>query len=262
MDVPLPSCNAEFNDWYYYTNYYFFLLLDGALNQIIPRFHSIFLEPGHLGTAVVLLLSTQLGKWKKWYNVVLLVALFVSFSLAAYGLLTIIIFLHLWIKRKKILLRVAASLLLIAAVIGGSFLYNGGDNMLNTLIFMRLEVNDTGDDFKGNNRVSSTFETEYESYMQSSDIFFGRKVDNSIMGGNAGYRVYIYTYGIVGLVLCYLFYIIAMHRAPDTRAFISMLILSLVNFWIRAYPLWFGFFVPYYLFAYLPSQHHLTTDAK
>jgi len=248
----LPSRNAEFADWYYYSNYYFFLVSDGVLNEIIPRFHSVFLEPGHMGTAIVLLLATQLGKWRKWYNVILIVSLLVSFSLAAYCLLTIVIFLHMWIQRKKILLKIVAMILFIAAVIGGSFIYRGGDNMLNQLIVMRLQMNETGDDIEGNNRVSSNFDAEFNSYMQSSDIFFGRKMENG--GGNAGYKVFIYQNGLVGFFLCYLFYFVAMYKGPDKRAFIAMMVLSLANFWIRAYPFWFGFFIPYYLFAHLPRQ--------
>ena len=251
MGFHLPSRNAEFNDWYYYTNYYFFLVSDGVLNEIIPRFHSVFLEPGHMGTAIVLLLATQMGKWKKWYNIILIVALLVSFSLAAYGLLTILVFLHMWIQRKKIFLKVVAMVLFIAAVVGGSFVYNGGDNMLNQLIVMRLEVSDSGDDIEGNNRVSSEFEAEFNSFMQSSDILWGRKMENTGRGGNAGYRVYIYSYGLIGFFLCYLFYFVSMYKAPDKRAFIAMMVLSLANFWVRAYPLWYGFFIPYYLFAYL-----------
>lgn len=258
LGLNLPSRNDIFDDTYSFTNYYFFLIRDWAeVGFQIPRFHAVFLEPGHMGTTIILLLATQISKWTRWYNIILIVALVFSFSLAAYGLMTILVFLHMWIKRKKILPKIIAVVSFIAVLVGGSFLYKGGDNMFNQLIVMRLQVKDSGDDIEGNNRVSPRFQTEFDSYVQSSDIFFGRKVNPDIMHGNAGYKVYIYTYGIVGFILCYLSYIIAMYKAPDKRAFIAMLILSLANFWIRAYPFWFGFFISYYLFAMLPTPYIL-----
>lgn len=71
IGFPLPSQDAEFNDSFYtFTNYYLFLLDDRSLMSIVPRFHSVFLEPSHLGVATNLLLLTQCGKWKSrrtWY---------------------------------------------------------------------------------------------------------------------------------------------------------------------------------------------------
>lgn len=71
IGFPLPSQDAEFNDSFYtFSNYYLFLLDDRSLMSIVPRFHSVFLEPSHLGVATNLLLLTQCGKWKSrrtWY---------------------------------------------------------------------------------------------------------------------------------------------------------------------------------------------------
>ena len=258
---PFPGRNAQWHDLYFFTNHYLFLVSDGAINQIFQRFHSVFLEPGHLGTAIVLLLATQCGKWKQWYNVVNIVALLSTFSLAAYGLFVIVIFMHMWIQRKNIVMKIFFVVVLISAVVGGSFVYNGGDNMLNQLILARLEVNDTGDDIEGNNRVSANFEAEFNSYMESSDVFFGREMDKSTFG-NAGYRVYIYENGIVGFFLVYLFYFISLKGGTDKRAFIAAIVLSLANFWIRAYPFWYGFYIPYYLMAYMDITNMIPAKAE
>ncbi len=254
MGFPLPSRNAEWHNLYYFSNYYFFLISDANLLDLIPRFHSIFLEPGHMGTAIVLLLSTQIGRWNRWYHIIMLIALFMSFSLAAYVLLLIVVFLHLWIQRKKIFAKALGIVALVGAIVGGSFIYNEGNNMLNQLIVMRLEINRTGDGIEGDNRVSQNFKSEFDSFMQSSDIFFGREMDNTTFG-NAGYRVYLYENGIIGFILVYLFYIVSMNKGIDRRTFYAMLFLSLVNFWIRAYPLWFGFYIPYYILAYIDKDN-------
>ncbi len=263
LGLNLPGRNAEFSETYRFTNYYFFLIRDWGQVMLIPRFQAYFLEPGHMGTAIVLLLATQVGQMKKWYNIILLIALLFSFSLAAYVLLVIVMLLHLWMKRKRIIAKILFVSVLIAIILGSASVYNGGDNMLNQLIFMRLQMNEEGDDIEGNNRVTSSFQTEYDSFLQSSDVFFGRKVNQDIMHGNAGFKVFVYTYGFVGFILCYLTYFIAMHKAFDRRAFWAMVVLSLANFMVRAYPFWMGFFISYYLLAFVhPSNLALGTRGK
>lgn len=246
----LPHHSGSF--WLYdFDVYPFFLLDDRNLFLIFPRFHAFFLEPGHMGTVLVLLLATQKGMWKRWYNIILLIALLLSFSLAAYGLLAITVVLHMWMDRKHVLGKLLIFAAIIAAAVGFSFVYNQGDNMLNQAIVMRLEVNETGDGIEGNNRVTAWFEAEFDSFLHSGDILFGRDMPKDEFG-NAGYRVYIYEHGFVGFILTYLFYFLAMFKGSDKRAFIAMMVLSLANFWIRAYPMHYAFFLPYYFMAYMP----------
>lgn len=248
IGVNLPSMSVE-RGHYSYTNFFFFLLDDRELwNILIPRFNSVFLEPGHMGTTIIMLLATQIGRWKKWYNVILFVALLMSFSLAAYCLGVILLFLRLWIMRRKIFLKIIGLVSFLAIIVGGSFVYNDGDNMLNNLIVMRLEVSDTGDDFKGNNRVSENFEKEFESFLNSSDVLFGRDMDYE-GAGNSGYRVYIYDHGMVGFALFLFFYFFSFRTGKDVRAIITAFVLALTNFWIRGYPMLFAFVFPYFMIS-------------
>lgn len=242
---------------YSYTNYFLFLLDDRDIFTIIPRFHSVFLEPGHMGTTIVMLLATQIGQWKRWYNVVMIVAAVLSFSLAAYCLGVMLLFLRLWLMRRKIVLKAALLIGIIAGIVGGSFVYNDGDNMLNQLIVMRLEMSDTGDDFEGNNRVSEDFEKEFESYLTSSDVFFGKEMDYEIWG-NSGYRVYIFDFGIVGLMLFLTFYFVAFKSGHDKRAICVTFVLAMTNFWIRGYPMIFAFLLPYFITSQLDIYKTLT----
>ena len=58
IGVNLPSMSVE-RGHYSYTNFFFFLLDDRELwNILIPRFNSVFLEPGHMGTTIIMLLAT------------------------------------------------------------------------------------------------------------------------------------------------------------------------------------------------------------
>ena len=253
IGVNLPNVSVERGN-YSYTNFFFFLLDDRELwNILIPRFNSVFLEPGHMGTTIIMLLATQIGKWKKWYNVVLFVALLMSFSLAAYCLGVMLLFLRLWMLRRKIVLKILGLVSFLGVIVGGSFVYNDGDNMLNNLIVMRLEVSDTGDDFKGNNRVSEDFEKEFESFLGSSDILFGREMDYEGWG-NSGYRVYIYDYGMAGFALFLVFYFFAFRTGRDIRAITTAFVLAMTNFWIRGYPMLFAFVFPYFIISQMNNK--------
>ena len=253
IGVNLPNVSVERGN-YSYTNFFFFLLDDRELwNILIPRFNSVFLEPGHMGTTIIMLLATQIGKWKKWYNVVLFVALLMSFSLAAYCLGVMLLFLRLWMLRRKIVLKVLGLVSFLGIIVGCSFVYNDGDNMLNNLIVMRLEVSDTGDDFKGNNRVLGDFEKEFESFLGSSDVLFGREMDYEGWG-NSGYRVYIYDYGMAGFALFLLFYFFAFRTGRDIRAITTAFVLAMTNFWIRGYPMLFAFLYPYFIISQMNNK--------
>ena len=246
LGFPLPNRNAEYTEFYSFTNYYLFLLDDRSLFTIIPRFQSVFLEPTYLGSACAVLLQFERGNWKKWYNLVLLFSIFISFSLAGYAYLIAIIFLNLWTNRKKIFKKIALSILSIAMVIGGAFVYNGGDNLLHDLILLRLEVEDG--EMAGNNRTSEGFDVEFEKYLDSTDIVFGR--DKEVEFGDSGYKVFIYEYGFVGLFLLIAFYYVAFRKAPETRAKISAWVVALLIFGVDAFVLWNYRFIPLLCTAY------------
>lgn len=255
LGFPLPNSPIAHEELMYsYTNYYFFLIDDRSFFVLIPRFHSVFMEPGHLGTAGTFLLLTQLGNWKKWYNVILLVSTILTFSLAAFVLLVMVMFANAWIRRKKILSKLLFLAGFLAIVTVSAIFYNDGDNLLNTLIIERLEVNDGK--LAGDNRVTDTFEAAYNDFLQTDDILFGREYELAEFGwGNAGYRVYIYDYGLVVLALTILFYILAVSSSKERRAIISMFVIAVASFWVRATPLSFYYFIPLYAFAYIGHQH-------
>lgn len=253
IGFPLPNVNMVFNDGFYsFSNYFLFLIDDRTLFTIIPRFQSIFLEPTYLGSITALLLMTQRGKWKRWYNISLLIGLVISFSLAGYVYLTAIVFLNLWIERKKIFIKCLSIIILLSAIVGGSFIYKNGDNMLHNLIILRLEINDG--EMAGNNRVTKSFDAEYESYLQTSDIILGRDYDYSNFG-DSGYKVFFYDFGIIGVLLLYAFYILSFAKFDDYRCFIGALLVMTLIFGVDAFVIWFGRFIPLYIVAMSKSTN-------
>ena len=134
---------------------------------------------------------------------------------------------------------------LLAGVIGASFVYNDGDNMIQNLILLRLEVDDKTGDIVGNNRVSEDFANTFDKFFHSSDVVFGSSMQNATAGaGNSGYRVYIYEHGLVGLFLTLIFYLAIFKDFRDWRCLVSVAIISLMNFWVRGYPLWYSNLIP------------------
>lgn len=247
IGCPLPHVDMVFNDGFYsFTNYYLFLIDDRTLFDFIPRFQSIFLEPAYLGSTAALLLMTQRGKWRRWYNISLIVGIIVSFSLGGYAYFVAVIFLNMWIERKKMVRKFMSMIVVIGIVVGGSFVYNNGDNMLHNLILLRLEIDDG--DIVGNNRVTEDFDTEYGAFLQSSDIVFGRDYDYSNFG-DSGYKVFFYDYGLVGVLLLFLFYGFSLVKSDDYRRMLASIIVMLLIFVVDGFVLWFGRFIPLYITA-------------
>lgn len=243
----LPSSDLVYNDYFYsFTNYYFFLIDDRQLFAFIPRFQSVFFEPGYLGGFGVIILMSQHGKWRKWYNTTILAAVLLSFSLGAYVYLFFVLFLNVWRKRKKFARNLLITIGVITVFTIGVFNYNNGDNLIHDLIMLRLEVEDGK--LAGDNRVTDSFDADYENYLQSSDIIFGKDKDEEF--GDSGYKVFFYENGLVGIVLLVCFFAVVGIYARDRRSAISAWIITFLIFIVDAFVLWYGRFLPLYCTAY------------
>lgn len=251
---PLPYVDAAYgDDLYYFSNYFLLLVDDRSLFAIIPRFQSVFLEPSHMAIASVFLLMTDCGKWKRWYNIVHITAIIISFSLEAYVLFFCLIFFNKWIQNKHFMRNLIVIVSLIAGVVVGSFFYQDGDNMFNSLIVMRLEMDDG--DVAGNNRTTDDFDAEFDSFLNSSDVLLGRDMDGT--PGNSGYKVFIYENGFLNLLFLFFFYGVILYNPRNKKAVMTALFLSLIHFVVRAHMMWASCILPMYymaqFFNYTPS---------
>ncbi|MBR2236522.1 MAG: hypothetical protein IJ887_01365 [Prevotella sp.] len=248
LGFPLPGSSVQFGEFYSFTNYYLFLLDDRNLFAIVPRFQAYFPEPSHVGSAAAFLLFAQRGHWRKWYNLMLIATIAFSFSLGAYVYLTAIIFLNLWIEKKAMFRKLAIVIAIFVAGIAATFTYNGGNNLVHDLILLRLEMDDG--ELAGDNRVTGNFEKDYENFIGSGDVVFGRSYDRSVEFGNAGYKVFFYDHGLVGVILIFAFYFIAFRNAANKRAAVSALIVAGLYFLPSAFMLLEKVIVPLYAAAY------------
>jgi hypothetical protein len=261
LDFPLPNVTIQDKDGIYLLSNYYFFVIDAITAAIFPRFRSIFLEPGHIGTVCALLLFTQLGKWHKWYNVLMIIALLMSFSLAAYVLFVIIIFAGMWMKRKKVVLKLLAVAAVMTGIGIGAYFYNDGNNLLYQLILVRMEPDSDGR-LSGDNRVTDSFEDEYNSFLESDDLLWGKDFTVEKFGsGNSGYRVFIYNYGLVGVLIATLFYLAFIIDVRDRRAFLAMWAIVLALFWERATPMQYHNIIPLLVVAHW-SPKNLAVEEK
>lgn len=243
---PVPHFETDYQDGTYkYINYYFFLFNITDF-RVFPRFSSYFIEPGYLAAMSMFILATQWGHWKKWYNITLLVASFLTFALTAYVLFVAIVFLNLWLEGKKIIMKAVAFIAVAAIFVSASFVYNDGDNWVHDLILVRLEVEDG--ELSGNDRVTVDFSDKFNDMITSGDAFFGRDVEE-LGWGNSGARVYIYDFGVIGLVLVLIWYYYALKMGSNHKYIFASAVLSFMIFLSQGNPIWPCYFFSLYIYA-------------
>jgi hypothetical protein len=153
-----------------------------------------------------------------------------------------------WTAGRQVVRKLMVVLIVLTLSTIATFTYNDGNNLVHDLIVLRMEIDDG--EMAGDNRVTGGFEADFDSYIESSDILFGRKYE--ITGfGNAGYRVFFYDHGIIGTLLLLLFYIVSMIYTLNKRAFVAVLFVASLYFWASAFMLWENIYLPLYAAAYL-----------
>ena len=223
LHYPMPH-HTEYDGVFYTHTFYPTFTLNGyPYESPISRFTSVFQEPGHLATTCVFLLFINRFNLTKWYNILFLVSILLSLSLAGYGLLIMAFGFYILLFSKYKKLAIIFLVLLMAVVTFLSLKINGGDNVIYERIVSRLEYSeDKG--IAGNNRYSSTFDSKYKKFIKSSDVYFGvgnLPQNKKWWTNSAGWKRAVVTNGIIGLVLVCLFYYmnVRKYRHPACLAF-------------------------------------------
>lgn len=230
-----------------YHNYFFYIKTTFDYGTF-QRFNAFFLEPGHLSLLCTFLIMANRYQFRRcpWLWV-LLISIIFSFSLAGYVLIALG---YLFIRLDSIG-KLLISLALAAAFVGGVLTWNGGDNAMNELIISRLEYDDTKG-IKGNNRFFDN--TDYEYTKAEGTKYFWISVKgkaNMKLISGAGYKIYVLQYGMIGVILALLFYLSLIPQKPNWRYTIGFLILFILCFFQRAYPLWYSWLFPYVVGIYV-----------
>ncbi|WP_278401281.1 hypothetical protein [Hafnia paralvei] len=161
-------------------------------NSTIIRFSGIYDEPGLLGTISALFLLADRFNMKSKINIILLISGVISVSLVFY-IFTIVGFLMQ--SNKK--------------VIGIIFIIVLGVGVYNTPIYdnylaKRFETS-SSDGVIADNRVSDCFKAEYEKFASSDSevqlLGEGNNAHLSTMCDVSSYKMYIYDYGYIGILV-------------------------------------------------------------
>ena len=154
VNVPLPHSAEMMHDdnFHSYINYYFFLLTPREV-FVLPRFLSVFKEPGHLASICVLLILANIKntKEKRFDIIILSIALILSFSLAGWVVMGMVLLLLSYVKGKKII-NIMGVLALFAALF--FITASNEDSVVNEYIYNRLEY-DESSGIVGNNRTNT-----------------------------------------------------------------------------------------------------------
>lgn len=245
IGMPLPHSGIIYhpNGFHEYYDYYFFRLA-AADSVLFPRFCSVFLEPGQLATPCAFLWFLNGANFSR-KNIVLLVAIGLSFSLISYGLVMFgfVAARIISSKRRKVINTLLAS----AVVLSVSFYFSnsGTDNPISTLIVSRLEYdNEMG--IVGNNRLSTEFRARYDSFISSRDKYWGIHAhlvkDYDWTKNSSGILKFVVHRGIIGFIIIMVFFwgLLFYNRSLANFMWIVILMAAFVVRDMLQTPLWCG----------------------
>lgn len=225
-----------------FANFYLFIL-EAKFDAVeFLRFRSVFTEPGHVGMMCALYLYVNKYDLKKWYNIIMLFVLVISFSFAAYVLL--ILGWMIYIKAVKLSFRPIA-LAVFIAVLSAMLLEiytitNENKGVVSTYIIERAMFDDKKG-LVGNNRNDDYFLNFYDDFSSQYNYFtgIGREKFGQLFSGtpNSSYRNFIVQYGIIGLILFILIFFSVLLHCPTSLG-IGLFILFFLSFIQRPYWDW------------------------
>jgi hypothetical protein len=226
-------------------NYYGFIM-DIDIREYY-RFKSIFAEPGHLSMGIIPLLYINKLNLKNKSVLVLFIAEIFTLSLAGYITLFSSIAIYLFSDKKTS--RNARILILGTILISVYFFVKSDeDNIINKSIISRLQFDETKGTIAGYNRSKAYTDYSFDNFVKSSNFIYG--IDQNsyslVTVGSAGYKVYILRYGLLGIILVFLFYLF---YAISYRNYLvlGLFVIFMMLLYQDSYPFWYAVIFSYIL---------------
>ena len=230
----LPSLDVgKTNMGIFYQHYPLGLVITGYQ---MPRPCGLFDEPGYMGTlAAVLYAAIMENKNKpimKWKISLVIIGIF-SFSLAFYILFFARLFIYIAEKNYR------KALLLIPLILVGYLLFININfqNVQLQRFQARLMITENG--LAGDNRTSTAFDSEYESFLDDDPtiVLRGNGVDahmqNVKMVGSSSYKVLIYNHGIIGTSLLLLLLLLIASSSGFSKSNLAFLLIYIASMYQR-----------------------------
>lgn len=254
--IPLPhSTYVEDSAWggsRRILNYFLFREFDADRDANIRRFQAFFLEPGHLGTIVAFFLAFNRFDFKKKKNIVFIISTILSLSASAYFLVALSYIFYKYSERNA--KRIIVAVVFLTALIVFFMNYNGGDNVVNELIFGKLTRETGAIEGRVSLEVLATYKDMWET---GSNLFWGLGVFSGKETLGAGFILYFVQHGLIGSLLVILaFYFI--YRCCKSRYGFYLFVVYIVSFLQRTYPFLDAFSFPFILglpFVFVENNH-------
>lgn len=244
--VPIQHGDLSSVDSYVFVNHFFLIRpIAGSWHNDSIRFCSIFLEPSYLGTLLAFLLFANNFNFKKKYNIVLLVGLIASFSLA--GIITAFVGYYLGnVKNLSFLIkpRIVCSIIILIAIFSFSSTYNNGNNIINKRIVERIQFTNDDRIIAGNNRSNAMLDDAFDEMISRGQLLtgLGRYLPDNLVG--AGYKRYLVEKGLISAIMFLFVYIILGSYSKNRfygRCFTLLIIITFVQ---AAYPSSYSWLIP------------------
>jgi hypothetical protein len=220
-----------------YRNYYFFL----KDSDIIPRFQSIFIEPGHLGMFASFLLYINRYKIKEREIFAIFVGAMFTLSLAAYVLIFLGFIIFRFEEKMGQILKLVGIIIIIMGC-GYIFYALFPENIISKAIIFRLTLDKTNTrGFTGNNRTTWEFNEYYREYVitdpQNLLLGVGTEIFNKKFSlRNSSYKTFIFMNGLISLFLLIFFYL-GLVYSRKSRLYFGLFLVYCISFWQRPYAL-------------------------
>ena len=259
------------DDFHFMRDYGLFVRSENSvLFQIIPRFASVFLEPGWIGTICFFSVLGLRFKNNTISVLLCLFAIFLSFSLSAIINLIICVSI-LFLMEDKSRVSIIVSLISIFGFIYVTLNFYKGNDPIKTLVIERLMYDDESI-IAGNNRTTEIFNQNYERFTNSSERWFGIRyrigksnmMSRDWLNQSSGIRKEIMYYGYIGTGVFLSFLILLFRKYKSKISFvflIGFLLASFVrNLW--RYDYYLIFYIVTMSFLYYDSKGKLLIDSK
>ncbi|MBO4638355.1 MAG: hypothetical protein J5710_01220 [Treponema sp.] len=244
FSLPYTELYHPKNTFYdHFENYRFFIIVrSGNIIPVFFRFQSIFTEPGHLGMICALLLYANEYNFKKIHNIILLLCLLFSLSLAAYILFISGLFIYKYFssKRKLPMILFLSCLIILLTLLGMMYYKSNPDSVLSQRILSRL-ILDKDKGIVGNNRNTEQFTKIFSEFTsEPTKFFFGSGTTVNALfpkGGESSYKNFVFEHGLLGLIFLGLFYLSSVINRKKPVLY-GMFILWALSFIQRPYAVW------------------------
>lgn len=210
----------------------------------INRACGAFTEPGHYGIFLGIFLLAEKLNLKKRSNIILLVAGFFTLSAAFIGLVLISIANNYFSQNKFTIKHIAVITILVFIISFFTFSDSNFASLVRYAVYERhfQDITDITE-----LRTSEIFNVAYQSFLRSSDIFFGYKgVDiDDIVFMQSNYTSFIFIYGFVGIGLSIILLLSLLNRIRMERVYylsflIAVLFVLAHRYWMLTEPTIYG----------------------